>query len=99
MSTVERKAWHCDECGFEWLQTEGVVPVQCPSRGCRTRKWNLLRTAEEEARVRVMAGKEAEKAGRGKREPAMHSVERSTGSGCVECGALIGHQKWCKARE
>jgi hypothetical protein len=40
MSTVEREVWRCDECGFEWLKTEGIVPVQCPSRKCRKRSWN-----------------------------------------------------------
>ena len=24
---------------------------------------------------------------------------RGSAAGCIECGALIGHQKWCKARE
>lgn len=31
--------WVCDECGHKWLD-EGVVPKQCPARGCRSRKWD-----------------------------------------------------------
>jgi hypothetical protein len=51
MSIVERKAWHCDVCGFEWLKTPRVVPVQCASAKCRSRKWNSLETAQEARRV------------------------------------------------
>ena len=41
MSTVEQRIWHCDICGFEWVKTPGVRPEQCPSRKCRSRKWNI----------------------------------------------------------
>ena len=41
MSVVERSAWKCDVCGFEWLQTAGVTPEQCASAKCRSRKWNF----------------------------------------------------------
>ena len=41
MSVVERKSWHCDVCGFEWLRTEGIIPAQCASSKCRSRKWNI----------------------------------------------------------
>jgi hypothetical protein len=41
MSTVSRDIWHCDICGFEWVRTAGIIPEQCPSRKCRSRKWNI----------------------------------------------------------
>ena len=40
MSVIWRKAWHCDECSHEWLQTDGVVPTHCPNRDCRSRKYD-----------------------------------------------------------
>ena len=40
MGMIWRKAWHCDECHHEWLQTEGVNPERCPNRSCRTRNWH-----------------------------------------------------------
>lgn len=45
MSRVEQVVWKCDVCGFEWLRKfsdDGVVivPVQCPSSKCRSRKWD-----------------------------------------------------------
>lgn len=48
MSTVERESWHCDVCGFEWLKTDGINPVQCASSKCRSRKWNLLGGATDD---------------------------------------------------
>lgn len=47
MSTVSQKIWHCDICGFEWVKTEGIIPAQCPSRKCRSRRWNSGRVVGE----------------------------------------------------
>jgi hypothetical protein len=41
MSTVSQEIWHCDICGFEWVKNPEIIPEQCPSRKCRSRKWNI----------------------------------------------------------
>lgn len=38
MSWAMRQVAVCEECGHEWLAVG--QPVQCPSRKCRSRKWN-----------------------------------------------------------
>lgn len=30
----------CDACGKRWLPEGSKMPVQCPSRDCRSRRWN-----------------------------------------------------------
>ena len=40
MGKVTRDVYKCDECGHEWLPEGGEMPKQCPSRKCRSRKWN-----------------------------------------------------------
>ena len=40
MGTAWVECWKCDECGFRWIKTE-VFPERCPSRKCRSRKWNV----------------------------------------------------------
>ena len=37
--------WECDECGFRWMPKVGsdgveVLPKQCASKECRSRRWN-----------------------------------------------------------
>ena len=34
------KVMVCDECGKRWLPESENLPVQCPNRDCRSRKWN-----------------------------------------------------------
>jgi hypothetical protein len=34
------RMWQCDLCGWRWMFVEGRMPVQCPSRTCRSRRWN-----------------------------------------------------------
>jgi ribosomal protein L37AE/L43A len=35
------KVFQCDVCGHRWLpDTDQVIPAQCPSRQCRSRRWN-----------------------------------------------------------
>ena len=35
------KVMVCDECGHRWLpEQNGAIPTQCPSRKCRSRRWN-----------------------------------------------------------
>ena len=96
MSIVAREAWKCDVCGFEWLRSDGIVPVQCPSKKCRTRKWNLLWSGEK-ANIA--------KSGIVGKETVVESVDghleaKKEGSSeqCEKCGSLNGHQKWCKAK-
>ena len=45
MTSIWRCVWHCDDCGHEWLKTDGVTPRQCPKRGCRSRNWNRIDAA------------------------------------------------------
>jgi hypothetical protein len=40
MGIIQVNAWKCDECGYVWLKVAGRVPRQCPSKKCRSRKWN-----------------------------------------------------------
>ena len=40
MAEVTVKAWKCDVCGWTWIPESASVPVQCPSRKCRSSKWN-----------------------------------------------------------
>jgi DNA-directed RNA polymerase subunit RPC12/RpoP len=40
MSVIWRKVWHCDVCSHEWVQVDGVRPIQCPRRSCRSRSWD-----------------------------------------------------------
>jgi rubrerythrin len=40
MGQVTRECWRCDKCGYVWIKQNGVIPLQCPSSFCRTRKWN-----------------------------------------------------------
>ena len=40
MSFVSRGVWKCDECGHEWLPGKDWKPDRCPSRKCRSTKWD-----------------------------------------------------------
>ena len=31
----------CDQCGHRWLQEGAKLPDRCPSRKCRSLRWNL----------------------------------------------------------
>ena len=42
--TIKQQYWHCDECDYEWLRTE-IYPERCPSKQCRSRKWDKHRQA------------------------------------------------------
>lgn len=49
-----RKVWRCDACGHEWIPTGEGKPVRCPSRKCRSGKWDqeiveAIREAEGKA--------------------------------------------------
>ena len=81
MSTVERKAWHCDECGFEWLKTDGVTPSQCPSRKCRKRSWNKGEASADnqgDSSVRVLPAGEYESYTEGALEHFWHACWKVT---------------------
>ena len=30
----------CDQCGHRWIQEGDKLPERCPSRKCRSAKWN-----------------------------------------------------------
>lgn len=40
MALENRECWVCDECGHPWLKVGEVVPLQCASTKCRSRRWN-----------------------------------------------------------
>ena len=40
MSRVTVDAWQCDECGHRWLPEGKQKPLRCPSRKCRSVKWD-----------------------------------------------------------
>jgi len=50
MGVVMRQVWRCDVCGFEWMKGE-TMPEQCPSRACRSRRWNCGEVEKEASRV------------------------------------------------
>ena len=56
MGREARDCWVCDVCGFVWLVGE-VQPVQCPSRACRSSRWNAgdggAKVARAAPRVKV----------------------------------------------
>lgn len=41
MARVTIEAWKCEQCGHIWIPQAIEVPRQCPSRKCRSVKWNL----------------------------------------------------------
>ena len=49
MSRVMREMWHCDLCGWEWMPDSSAKPARCPSRACRSRKWDRLKRGGEMA--------------------------------------------------
>lgn len=40
--TYDVKVFKCDVCGHRWLPEGNIIPPQCPSRRCRSRRWNYL---------------------------------------------------------
>lgn len=40
MATVTTQAYQCDVCGYKWLPRTDGLPECCPSRDCRSRRWN-----------------------------------------------------------
>jgi len=46
----------CDECGHRWLPEDNeALPGQCPSRMCRSRKWNASGKIVGEAAAQLPA--------------------------------------------
>ena len=93
MGTVEQKVWHCDECGFEWIRTEGVVPLQCPSRKCRSRKWN---TGGDSETRNELQGERVGAVGSGSRGRARQvlsgqGTERCVSDECADAGKRRGN--------
>jgi hypothetical protein len=39
--------WECDVCGWTWVRVPGAKPAQCPSRKCRSRRWDAGGTPPE----------------------------------------------------
>ena len=42
--------WKCDVCGWRWIKGE-IWPSHCPSKKCRSRKWNSLSAGASDAVV------------------------------------------------
>jgi len=43
----QRDCWVCERCGFVWVVRGTKTPDQCPSRLCRSRKWNASGKVQE----------------------------------------------------
>ncbi|OYV38945.1 MAG: hypothetical protein B7Z80_08700 [Rhodospirillales bacterium 20-64-7] len=93
MSIVTRDVWHCDECGHEWTITAGVVPEQCASKKCRTRKWNSGMVLERPEPVRQKEPEPVKVEPVKERKPACtkpghEGFWRSDGYWCMTCVKL-----------
>ena len=40
MARVKIEAWKCDVCGWTWIPESTKEPERCPSRKCRSIRWN-----------------------------------------------------------
>lgn len=45
MAKEARECWVCEECGHVWLAEAADPPARCPSRSCRSTKWNASASA------------------------------------------------------
>lgn len=101
MQWVTRKVAVCDECGHEWLP-KGEAPKQCPSRKCRSRRWNsgeanrggrAIPATDEATEVPVATGaSKSRKVGAETNAPrevhVSHDTENCHVYACGQCRAL-----------
>lgn len=40
MSRITMEVWKCDVCGWAWIPESQKTPERCPSRICRSSRWN-----------------------------------------------------------
>ena len=55
MSVTWERVLMCDECGHRWLAEGEAMPERCPSRKCRSARWNKNGAAEPATKPREMA--------------------------------------------
>ena len=85
MALVQRTICKCDECGHEWI---GITesPARCPSRKCRSVRWNDGdRAGREEVPVRVEEPGDAARESEGvhRARPKRSQSERGAMDGSV----------------
>lgn len=90
----------CDECGHKWLQEAKELPKRCPSRKCRSLKWNTGKAGEikiiapmKESAIPIVksasAIDETPKSLAKCPNPKHSGFERSDGYWCMECRRLF----------
>jgi hypothetical protein len=87
----------CDVCSWAWLPEGSEDPLRCPSRKCRSRHWNDGKPGE---RAKATAREIVPQVMKSLSEIVTQAkAPPKPGQQCQECGALSGHQKWCKQRK
>ncbi len=105
MARVTIEAWKCDVCAWTWIPESTSEPARCPSRQCRSSRWNagkierpkpekmiILKPCEtEKPRAQeIESPKPAAREIPAPAEPRKFTI-------CPKCGALNGnHFRGCK---
>lgn len=112
MGQCKAEAWVCDVCGHVWLCGD-VFPVRCAKCKSMRWNSGVLHGRREAVRESVPMGHSAKSAPQSEKQAPREVVERllegrtgrSTSEsaagkvpGCLECGSVAGHQKWCSKK-
>lgn len=102
MSVIWKRTYHCDVCGHDWLPESDKLTTQCPSRKCRSAKWNKDVAVQNPLPTHLEQPPPTRAQTIAKAIPSVVPASslpttRDTGKACSQCGSLNGmHQRWCK---